>query len=102
MQDHQDTILLYSNKDPHDVPLDADILALQDDGLQFTPYFSQQQVHGAKFGRITFEDIQKNISDYLSRDIYICGPKSMILGLARQFRSAGLPKSQLHYEVFEI
>lgn len=102
LQDHQDTILLYSNKDPHDVPLDADILALQDDGLQFTPYFSQQQVHGAKFGRITFEDIQKNISDYLSRDIYICGPKSMILGLARQFRSAGLPKSQLHYEVFEI
>lgn len=44
--------------------------------------------------------VQELVPDFAERQVYICGPKPMIESLRDQFQAAGVPKAQIHYELF--
>lgn len=65
-------------------------------GLQVWPhYFSRE-------GALTVDFINIHCSDFATREIYLCGPPPMILGLRRQLHRRGVRRSQLHSEEFSF
>lgn len=100
LQKNQNTILLYANQNSSVIPLQHDIKDLEQDGAIVHSFFSREQVEGAEYWRITLEKIKKLVPDYHKRDIYICGPSTMIYDLAQALKKSWFPKQQLHYEVF--
>ena len=54
-------------------------------------------------GSLTVEDIVRdtngNLSDY---HVYLCGPLPMIQAFEKQFLSLGVPRSNIHYEEFNL
>ena len=54
-------------------------------------------------GSLTVEDIVRNTNGNLSDyHIYLCGPLPMIQAFEKQFLSLGVPKSNIHYEEFNL
>ncbi|MEK7643994.1 MAG: ferric reductase-like transmembrane domain-containing protein [Patescibacteria group bacterium] len=51
-------------------------------------------------GRIDMEKIKRLAPDYNDREIYVCGPKTMILSLKEQLKTAKYNLKHLHYELF--
>lgn len=100
LQAGHDTILLYANQKPDNVPLLDDIHKLKSQWLQLYQIFSREEVSWVDHGRITLHYIQDKIADYTDRDIYICGPQAMIHDLSKGLKQSWFPRQQLHYEVF--
>lgn len=54
-------------------------------------------------GRLTASTIAEQIkTDIKSKEIYMCGPAAMIESYTQQFKSLGVPASQIHYEEFNF
>lgn len=54
-------------------------------------------------GSLTVEDIVKNTNGNLSDyHVYLCGPLPMIQAFDKQFLSLGVPKSNIHFEEFNL
>ena len=54
-------------------------------------------------GSLTVEDIVRNTNGNLSDyHIYLCGPLPMIQAFEKNFLSLGVPKSNIHYEEFNL
>lgn len=62
--------------------------------------FSEEKKTGFDFGRVNLDYIKKNVPDFETRDIYICGPWPMIRSLSDQLSAVGIPKNQIHFERF--
>jgi predicted ferric reductase len=53
-------------------------------------------------GRITVENMMAEVPDMKERDILLCAPPSMLTALKKQLQQAGIAKSQVHTEEFEM
>lgn len=60
------------------------------------------QIWDSKQGRITAEQIIKNVIDWQDRDILICGPRGLMDNLKTQFLALGGKPSQLISEDFNL
>ncbi len=98
-EDKTDAILLYANRTPLDVPLKKEIDAL---AIQTIYIFSDQKVKKAEFGRLDGKKITWLVPDFLTRDIYLCGPPAMMAALVNDLKSSGVNDEQIHYEKFSL
>jgi len=53
-------------------------------------------------GPMTAEFLAQHCPDYLTREIYMCGPPGMIAHLRQVLRAQGVPASRIHSEVFDF
>jgi len=54
-------------------------------------------------GSLTVEEILKHANgDLHSHDIYLCGPRPMVLAFTDRFKKLSVPSSQIHYEQFNF
>ncbi|HTK39242.1 MAG TPA: ferric reductase-like transmembrane domain-containing protein [Patescibacteria group bacterium] len=104
-QDGLDTVVLYANNRTSDVPLKAELdqLAATTDTLQVHYIYSDETAQKRiATGRIDGEYISRTVADFLSRDVYICGPPPMMAAIVDALKQRGLAEEQIHYEVFAL
>jgi ferredoxin-NADP reductase len=46
------------------------------------------------------QSLERMVPDLDRRDIYVCGPESMITHVQRSVRALGIPRNQIHAERF--
>lgn len=51
---------------------------------------------------LSAELIKNQVGDLSGKEIFICGPKSMMRSLRSQFRQLGVPNRQIHSEEFDL
>lgn len=64
--------------------------------LKVIPFYTKQS------GHLTAEMIAKDRTDYLSHDVFICGPAPMMKSLRKQFNKLGMRNSHIHTEEFAL
>ncbi len=92
-----DAVLLYGVRTRKDMLFTKE---LSEDRARKTVFLSDEDAVGFERGRITLSNIQATCPDFLSRDVYLCGPPAMVEGLRSSLVEAGLPYQQLHFEIF--
>ncbi len=100
-----DTVVLYSNKNTRDVPLKDELDALAISAKKLTIHYIYSDAPANKrqmTGRIDEDYIKKLAPDFLSRDVYVCGPPPMMASIVADLKALGLPEEQIHYEVFAL
>ena len=100
-------VLVYGNKSSNETIFYNQLhdLQLKYVGRFFVHYvFSQQKAEDQLFGRIeksTVNFVLKNKHKEKEFDkFYLCGPEEMIFLLRDELQAAGLPKENIHYELF--
>lgn len=53
-------------------------------------------------GAITVDFLELHCPDFRNREVYMCGPPGMVSHLVPLLRSAGIPSSAIHSEVFDF
>lgn len=102
VKDKRDAVLLFGNKDRHDVPLRKELEALRVRGLNLRYVYSDQKVAGAERGRIDGDLIERLVPDFLERDIYVCGPPPMMETIVADLKKRNIDEARLHYERFAL
>lgn len=72
-------------------------------GVPMKMFISQPGVHtpdGAVAGIIDAAAIRQFVPDVAGRDVYICGPSTMMNSLWSEARALGVPRSRIHREQF--
>ena len=99
----KDSALIYGNRTPDDVALKSEIDNLADHGLKTTYVYSDAPTgfKGEK-GYVTADLVERLTPDYLTRDIFICGPPVMMESIVKGLLEKKFPTDQLHYEQFSL
>lgn len=99
----QDCILIYGNKSPDDTPLLAELDKLVGDHVRLINVYSEpaRGYQGEK-GHIDLARIERLVPDYMTRDIYICGPPVMMEHIIQEFKQTKVRPEQLHFERFAL
>lgn len=85
-------VVLVSNRKRTDAPL---LDELEATGSTVRPYFSEED--GV---RIDAQEVFRTCPDVLDRDVFLCGPAPMMLSIANGLAQKGMPREQIHYELF--
>jgi ferredoxin-NADP reductase len=96
-------VLIYGNRAPNDVVFKQELAALTEKGLKIIDVFSEapKSYHG-EIGYVDAERIKRLSPDYAERDIYLCGPPPMMLGIIDGMSEGGEAPPNLHYERFAL
>lgn len=98
----QDSVLVYGNKTPDDVPLKSELDALGKQGLKLHYVYSEASVKGSAHGFVDAERLLQLVPDIQRRDIYLCGPPPMMASLVHDLLKCGVQPERLHYERFSL
>lgn len=97
--------LLWSNRTTRDTPyLDelADLAATLPN-LSVNHFLTQDMRPGAHTGRLAVQALREVVPPYQAGvHVMQCGPRQMMLDLAREFKNLGYPRSVVHYEDFAL
>lgn len=66
------------------------------------PQFQVYPVYSSIHGRITADMVASISADYLTADIFLCGPPPMMMSLKKQFRQKGISSAKIHSEEFAM
>ncbi len=67
------------------------------------PSFHSHLQLSSQDGRITPEQIaEMSGGSIIAKDIYLCGPSTLIKAFSQQFRAMGVPAGQIHFEEFKL
>lgn len=106
IEDGIDSILLYGNRAPDDVPLKNEIETLRQKGVCKVVYvYSEkdgEKTKSAETGHINGVLIKKHVPDFMERDIYLCGPVPMMEAIEAELKASNFPLEQLHCEKFSL
>lgn len=99
----KDIVLLYSNKTKKEIVFKKEMDDLSRK-YHFPVYYFLSQEKDPQFigGRIERSKIEMMVADLKEREIYICGPSTMIDSIKKDLHSLGVPKSSLHFEKFSL
>ncbi|PIZ99101.1 MAG: hypothetical protein COX77_02560 [Candidatus Komeilibacteria bacterium CG_4_10_14_0_2_um_filter_37_10] len=93
-------ILFYTNKKEEDLIFGEELKQIERGGHLHCFYHFTQEEGSLSQPRLDFVTIRKEVFDWAEREIYLCGPKPMIISLLAQFKEVGVPRSHIHYELF--
>ncbi|WP_108802698.1 ferredoxin--NADP reductase [Aquimarina sp. Aq107] len=100
-------VLVYGNQTPTETIFSKELLSLQTkypDRLFIEFFYSRSQEDGARFGRI-----EKSTINYITKNkfketnfeaFYLCGPEEMINTVTDVLIENGIPKDNIHFELF--
>jgi ring-1,2-phenylacetyl-CoA epoxidase subunit PaaE len=101
-------VLIYGNKDMNSVIYKAEIESLMDkygSRLDMHYVISRDETYDGLKGRINAE-IVKTISEGINVNdisgVYLCGPEEMVKNTSDEFQFMGVPKSNIHFELFFV
>ncbi len=103
VREKRDIVLMYSNKIKKEIVFKNEFDKLQKE-FSFSVYYflSQEQESGFYSGRIDGQQIEKLVKDFKKRDIFLCGPVSMMDAIKKDLLVRGVPAHQIHYEQFSL
>ena len=74
----------------------ANIASIQTTGLRLIPFVSQQS------GHLSADYIEQVSGELSDREVFICGPTSMMTGLRKELRKKSVPDANIHTEEFAM
>lgn len=100
-----DSVLLYALRTPDDAPLKKELDELSKSSNYLKVLYVYSDVpsnYKGIHGRLDGSMIEALVPDFKKRDIYICGPPTMMVSLVSDLRTSNLSSGQLHYELFSL
>jgi predicted ferric reductase len=97
--------LLWSNRTTEDTPYLNELAGMADTipELSVHHFLTQDSRPGAHTGRLDVPALRERVPSYATGvHVMLCGPRQMMLDLARGFRNLGYPRSAVHYEDFSL
>jgi len=97
--------LLWSNRTTEDTPYLNELAGLADiiPELFVHHFLTQDSRPGVHMGRLGVPALRELVPSYETGvHVMLCGPRQMMLDLARGFRNLGYPRSAVHYEDFSL
>jgi predicted ferric reductase len=98
-QKNKDTVLLYGSRTLPETALYKELQHFIPKE-KFHLIFSHEKREGFENGYLDKEKLARLVPDFKDREIYICGPKPMMKLVIGYLAELGVPKSQIHYEIF--
>lgn len=98
-----DVALLYGNRNRADVVF-KDELEEFSSKFNFPLHYvmSDDKEFSGEQGKIDINRIKRLVKDFREREIYICGPKPMMLGLRDNLVKLGISPKRIHFELFAL
>ena len=98
-----DTVLVFSNKGRKDMAFEKELAGLEKTGAFRTVHvLSAEQDWPGEKGRVDAERLKRLVPDFAARDAFLCGPPPMMAALNAGLCALGLPKKQVHFELFSL
>ena len=99
----KDAILLYLNKTQKDIVFRDELQSIAEDYQgKVNHIISEEPDFSGEKGRLDQEKIKRLAPDYLSREVYLCGPIPMMDATLKILKELGIPSRQIHFEKFEL
>lgn len=99
----KDIVLLYANKTQKDIVFLDELNELgKHSQLNIKHILSDEEVKGYEHGWLDKDKLAKLVIDLKDRDIYLCGPPSMMKAVRQALHELGVPKSKIFYEKFAL
>ena len=103
MLEKRDIVLLYSNRTSDGIVFHDELRILARKGqLTIHHVLSRDPDWTGEKGRIDQEKLRRLVPDLLERDVFLCGPVPMMLGVSHALRELNVKKSRIHYERFAL
>ena len=97
----KDVVLLYGNRTEEEIVFREEIDELRRNfPTAVTHILSHASDFAGEKGIIDEEKVTRLVPDYLSREVFLCGPPPMMNGLIAVFKKLGVPRHMVHYERF--
>lgn len=95
--------LLYANRTESDITFRRELEDLTKHyPLQLVHVLSDDPDFAGEKGWVDEEKLQRLVPDLAEREVYLCGPVPMMLGLLSIFKKLKLKKPLIHYERFSL
>ncbi len=94
---NKDMILLYGNRTEKDIAFRKELETMN---VKIHHILSETKNPTFETGYMDKDKIMRLAPDFLSREIYVCGPPIMMNAVVKLLQDIGVPHAQLHYEVF--
>lgn len=96
--------LLWGNKTENDLAFREELHELKKtvNGLQVVHILSEQSQWNGETGLIDMAVIQKYAGDIREMEVFLCGPPPMIKMVRKELRKLRVPKSRIHFELFNF
>lgn len=100
----KNSLLLYANKTESDIIFKDELekLSSQNQNLKVIHLLSNEDKPGFIHGILTKELIKNLVPDLLNRDIYLCGPPSMMKSVRQALAELGVSKQKIYFEKFAL
>ncbi len=99
----KDVVLLYGNRKQEDIVFKNEIEELVSKyPAKVNFVLSEEESFVGEKGYIDEEKIKRLVPDFLSREIYLCGPPPMMEKVITTLTKSGVKSSKLHYERFAL
>ena len=99
----KDCVLVFSNRGRKDIAFETELAGLEKAGLfRAVHVLSEDKEWAGEKGRVDAVYLKRLVPDFLERDAFLCGPPPMMAALNSGLKALGLPKAQIHFEVFSL
>ena len=98
-----DSVLVFSNRGRKDIAFEKELAELEKTGaFRAVHVLSEDKEWPGEKGRVDAAALKRLVPDFAARDAFLCGPPPMMAALNSGLRALGLPKGQVHFEVFSL
>lgn len=98
-----DSVLVFSNKGRRDIPFEKELAELEKSGVfKAVHVLSEDNEWPGEKGRVDAERLKRLVPDFAARDAFLCGPPPMMTALNAGLCALGLPRKQVHFELFSL
>ncbi len=100
----KNVLLLYSNRTANSMVFENELsaLAASNPNFRVVNVITNDPAWKGETGRLDRSKIEKLVPDPAEREIYLCGPPSMMTAIIFALKELGIPKSRIHYEKFSL
>ncbi len=102
-QKGRDALLLYATKTKDDAVFAQELaLIAAQYHAKVVHIMSDEHTETGEKGFVDAEKVQRLVPDFLTRDVYVCGPPAMMTAVIQMLRELGVPRRQIHFERFAL
>jgi predicted ferric reductase len=101
-KENRDVVLLYGSRKQGEVILEKEINDLNNLSAKVCHILSDDEEWTGEKGRVDEEKIKRLCPDYLTRDVFVCGPPPMMRGVVATLGSIGIKKNKIYFEKFSL
>ena len=101
--DAHDAVMLYGNRNLAEIIFKDELETLAEQlNMSLHHVLGDEPKFAGEKGYIDAEKIVRLVPDVTKRDVYLCGPPPMMMGVLAALEKLGVPKNQIHFERFQL